>query len=76
MMQELRNFRDFSTIESAVAGRGGQIRDARMDCITDQDREETWRIFCPIGHKQKGLMIFFLSQQGQLKKTLISKGMP
>jgi len=75
MMQALRNFRDFSAIESAVADRGGKIIDARMDCITDQAREETWRIFCPIGHKQKGLMIFLVSQQGQLKKTLISKGM-
>ena len=75
MMAQLRSFRDFAQIELALSARRGDFSEARLDQVS-VGGEDAWRLFCPVGDTQKGLMIFLIGREGQLKKTLMSKGQP
>jgi hypothetical protein len=75
MMAQLRTFRDFSLIELALGARRGDLARARLDQVS-VDGDDGWRLYCPLGDKRKELMIFLIGPQGQLKKTLMSKGQP
>jgi hypothetical protein len=73
MMAQLRAFRDFSRIESAVGERGGDFSRAKLDQLSVEG-SDGWRLYCPLGSKDSDLIIFLIGPQGQLKKTLLSKG--
>jgi len=73
MILKLRSFRDYAKINSVLQSWRGDISSARLDQLS-VNGDDAWRLFCPVGPEHKGLMIFLIGSEGQLQKTLMSKG--
>ena len=71
----IREFHDFTKIESSVKSWGGRIEDINLKFIKAGEKEG-YRLFCrgSGGKKSHQALILLLDQSGQIKKTIMSKG--
>lgn len=75
LLNMIREFHDFTKIESSVKSWGGRIEDINLKFIKAGEKEG-YRLFCrgSGGKKSHQALILLLDQSGQIKKTIMSKG--
>ena len=75
VLKKLREFRDFSRIIREIEQCQGSLENSQMDFMSAGD-SKAFRLFCRIGHTSKAKRSLFLmiDTQGQLIKTIVSKG--
>ena len=75
-LKTIRGFADFGQIDGQVSEWGGNLEEISLNFVSN-DEESGYSLFCEaFGYKNtKKTMILLIDAQGNLKKTLTSKGM-
>jgi hypothetical protein len=75
LLIKIRQFRDYSKIQNLVTAWGGDFQDSKLDCVS-AGGEEGYRLFSHIKslNQSKRTLILSINNNGQLVKTLSSKG--
>jgi hypothetical protein len=75
-LKTIRGFKDFDLIDSQVSEWGGDIDEAILSFLSNENDSGYSLISEALGFKNaKKTMILLIDAQGNLKKTLTSKGM-
>jgi len=75
ILTKLREFRDFARITEEIDVFRGSLDNSQMDFVSAGDTK-AYRLFCQSGPtvKSKRSLILMIDTQGQLTKTIVSKG--
>jgi hypothetical protein len=75
ILTKLREFRDFARITEEIDVFRGSLDNSQMDFVSTGDTK-AYRLFCQSGPtvKSKRSLILMIDTQGQLTKTIVSKG--
>jgi hypothetical protein len=75
VLRKLREFKDFSRIIKEIEECQGSLENSRMDFMSAGEAK-AFRLFCQTGHssKTKKSLFLMIDTQGQLIKTIVSKG--
>ena len=75
LLIKIRQFRDYSKIRNLVTAWGGDFQDSKLDCVR-AGGEEGYRLYSQTKslNKSKRILILSINNNGQLVKTLSSKG--
>lgn len=75
ILTKLREFKDFSRIMEEVSKWGARLDDLKLDFVS-AGNAQGYRLICPVNEpkKSKSTLILITDSNGQLTKTLVSKG--